>query len=187
MFEFTGGSVPTRADLQDRLEKQTGPTPEGTTWLNWVVRAGDEVVGVTQATVKEHGAVAEVAWEIGVPWQGHGYASEAAGAVVDWLTAEGVPDIRAHIHPDHTASARVARAAGLEPTDELDRRRGHLAHRRSACRRMNANRPLVCRRGGGPGAERLVDQACAVLLRWSTPAMTRPAMTRAPMKAAMAA
>ncbi|HET9541516.1 MAG TPA: hypothetical protein VFP02_00430, partial [Acidimicrobiales bacterium] len=39
-------------------------------------------------------------------------------AVVDWLTAEGVPDIRAHIHPDHTASARVARAAGLEPTDE---------------------------------------------------------------------
>ncbi|MET0147953.1 MAG: GNAT family N-acetyltransferase [Acidimicrobiales bacterium] len=118
MFEFTGGSVPTLDQLRDRLGSQTDATPEGTDWLNWVVRAGDEVVGVTQATVKEHGALAEVAWEIGVPWQGRGYAAEAATAVVDWLTAEGVPDIRAHIHPDHTASARVARAAGLEPTDE---------------------------------------------------------------------
>jgi RimJ/RimL family protein N-acetyltransferase len=117
MFEFTGGSVPTLADLQDRLEQQTGPTPDGTNWLNWVVRASDEVVGVTQATVKEHGAMAEVAWEIGVPWQGRGYASEAATVVVDWMIAQGVPDIRAHIHPDHAASAGVARAAGLEPTD----------------------------------------------------------------------
>ena len=187
MFEFTGGSVPTLADLQDRLEQQTGPTPDGTNWLNWVVRAGDEVVGVTQATVKEHGAMAEVAWEIGVPWQGRGYASEAATAVVDWLIAQGVPDIRAHIHPDHAASAGRGPCCRARADRRLDRRRGHLAHRRSACRRMNANRPLVCRRGGGPGAERLVDQACAVLLRWSTPAMTRPAMTRAPMKAAMAA
>ena len=118
MFEFTGGSVPTLDQLRDRLRSQTDATPEGTDWLNWVVHHDGVTIGVVQATVKGSWAVAEVAWEIGVPWQGHGYASEAAGAVVDWLTAEGVPDIRAHIHPDHTASARVARAAGLEPTDE---------------------------------------------------------------------
>ncbi len=118
MYEFTGGSVPTLDRLRDRLRRQTEATPEGTDWLNWVVRHDGVTIGVVQATVKGSGAVAEVAWEIGVPWQGHGYASEAAGAVVDWLTAEGVPAIRAHIHPDHTASARVARAAGLEPTDE---------------------------------------------------------------------
>ena len=117
MYAFTGGSVPTLDELRDRLRSQTSPTFEGTDWLNWVVRREGMTIGVVQATVKGSWAVAEVAWEIGVPWQGRGYASEAAAAVVGWLAAEGVPDIRAHIHPDHAASAHVARAAGLAPTD----------------------------------------------------------------------
>jgi RimJ/RimL family protein N-acetyltransferase len=118
MYEFTGGSVPTLAQLSDRLLSQTAPTPEGTDWLNWVVRSGEETLGVLQATVEGSWSVAEVAWEIGVQWWGRGYGSEAATAVVAWLVWRGVPDIRAHIHPHNAASAAVARAAGLEPTDE---------------------------------------------------------------------
>jgi RimJ/RimL family protein N-acetyltransferase len=118
MYRFTGGSVPTVDQLRDRLTRQTGPTPEGTEWRNWVVRADGVAVGVVQATITDHRSTAEVAWEVGVPWQGRGYATEATRAVVDWLTREGVPDIRANIHPDHAASQRVAAAAGLALTDD---------------------------------------------------------------------
>jgi RimJ/RimL family protein N-acetyltransferase len=72
-----------------------------------------------QATVTDDGRSADVAWEIGVPWQGRGYASEAAVAIVGWLSKRGATGIRALVHPDHDASARVAARAGLVPTDEV--------------------------------------------------------------------
>ena len=34
-----------------------------------------------------------------------------------WLDDAGVRSIVAHVHPDHAASAAVARNAGLEPTE----------------------------------------------------------------------
>ena len=60
-----------------------------------------------------------MAWVVGVPWQGHGYATEAATALVEWLRELGVDDIAAHIHPDHQASAAVAGRAGLHRTADL--------------------------------------------------------------------
>jgi RimJ/RimL family protein N-acetyltransferase len=57
-----------------------------------------------------------VAWVIASPHQGHGYARDAAQAMVSWLRHRGANTIVAHIQPDHHASAAVARAAGLEPT-----------------------------------------------------------------------
>jgi RimJ/RimL family protein N-acetyltransferase len=55
---------------------------------------------------------------IGVRWQSQGIGSEAARALVEWLRGNGVEEITACIHPDHHASAGVARHAGLHPTDE---------------------------------------------------------------------
>jgi RimJ/RimL family protein N-acetyltransferase len=37
-----------------------------------------------------------------------------------WLAAHGVERFTAHIHPEHAASGRVAAAAGLRPTEEVD-------------------------------------------------------------------
>jgi RimJ/RimL family protein N-acetyltransferase len=63
--------------------------------------------------------VAEIAWVVGAPWQGRGLASEAARGPGVWLTTRpAVRTVVAHIHPDHRASAAVATAAGLTPTDE---------------------------------------------------------------------
>jgi RimJ/RimL family protein N-acetyltransferase len=62
------------------------------------------------------GPLAEVAWIVGTPWQGRGFAREAAVALVAWLAEQGVADVVAHIHPGHAASAAVAAAAGLAPT-----------------------------------------------------------------------
>ena len=98
--------------------RPTAPRP-GATGSSAPVASPDPV-GVVQATVASDGTTADVAWEIGVPWQGRGYATEAAIAMVAWLEAHGVGTIRALIHPAHVASARVAERVGLVPTAERE-------------------------------------------------------------------
>ncbi|WP_272941414.1 GNAT family N-acetyltransferase [Kocuria rhizophila] len=76
----------------------------------------EQAVGYVQATVPLDGSPVEIAWVIGVPWQGRGYARRAAALLVGELRDHGVEGIVAHIHPDHAASQRVARGLGMEPT-----------------------------------------------------------------------
>jgi RimJ/RimL family protein N-acetyltransferase len=100
---------------------QISPDP-GEIWCNWVIllRAQGCLVGTVQATIRTAGEPsAEVAWVLGVPWQGKGIAVEAARALVGWLLRQSVRTVVAHIHPDHAASAAVAAAAGLTPTDQV--------------------------------------------------------------------
>jgi RimJ/RimL family protein N-acetyltransferase len=73
-----------------------------------------------QATVVDDGRTADVAWVVGAPFQGRGYAVEAAAGMVAWLRERGVAEVRAHIHPEHAASARVAERIGLLPTGDRD-------------------------------------------------------------------
>jgi RimJ/RimL family protein N-acetyltransferase len=97
-----------------------GHSPDGSeTWRNWVVRqrSDDRTIGTVQATIV--GDEASLAWTIGSDWQGHGYAKEAATAVSAWVATSGVVWLRAAIHPEHQASAAVARSIGLAPTTEM--------------------------------------------------------------------
>ena len=122
MHEFTGGHPLSLEELRSRYQQlESGSSPDGDeAWLNWIVRLHDGLrpVGVMQATVAADGSSADVAWEIGVAAQGKGMASEAATAIVAWLINSGVRDIRALIHPEHTASAVVASRAGLSASDD---------------------------------------------------------------------
>jgi RimJ/RimL family protein N-acetyltransferase len=124
LYEFTGGHPPTAGELRARYARQVaGRSADGRQeWRNWIIRraADGQAVGYVQATVTGGGQAAEVAWVIGLAWQGSGYAAEAAQALVAWLDARGVPVIQARIHPGHAASAAVARGAGLAPTGQVD-------------------------------------------------------------------
>ena len=124
LYAFTGDSPPDLANLRARYARQaTGRSADGAEqWLNWIARLRDsgEGIGFAQATVAANGLRADVAWLIGVPWQGRGFAAEAATAVVAWLKGAGVLVIEAHVHPDHQASEAVARRAGLAPTETFD-------------------------------------------------------------------
>ena len=53
-----------------------------------------------------------------MPYQGFGFATEAARALLSWLRAHGVGSVVATIHPDNRASAAVAAKLGLHPTRE---------------------------------------------------------------------
>lgn len=116
------------------------PRGEASGWLNWIVRRvrDGQAVGYVQATVApappgftvtppaEGSTVtpgpprplASVAWVVGVPYQGSGFATEAARALLDWLLAHGVRDVVATVHPDNRPSAAVAAGIGLRRTGE---------------------------------------------------------------------
>ena len=120
LHAFTGGAPLTPATLRTRYERLVAGSPDpAVCWLNWVLRlrADAHLTGTVQATVT--GSEAEIAWVVGAPWQGRGLASEAAQGLVSWLVGRpGIRTVVAHIHPDHHASAAVATAAGLTPTDQ---------------------------------------------------------------------
>jgi RimJ/RimL family protein N-acetyltransferase len=124
LYAFTGGSPPTAGELRARYARQNaGRSPDGSEeWRNWILRRepAGEAIGYVQATIAAQGTRAEIAWVVGVNWQGQGYAAEAAQALVAWLDSRGVTAIQAHIHPDHAASAAVARRAGLAPTGRFE-------------------------------------------------------------------
>lgn len=121
LHAYTGGAPETPGELRARYARWTAGSPDpGVGWWNWVLRVRDEgrLAGYVQATVNARDAEAEVAWVVGTRWQGQGYAKEAAVGLVGRLMGVGVRTVVAHVHPDHDASAAVAAAAGLVPTEE---------------------------------------------------------------------
>lgn len=122
LHKFIGGRPATLPELAARYRRLAiGRSSDGAeAWHNWVVRThpAREAVGTVQATVTDDGRTAAIAWVIGVSWQGRGFGSEAARALVEWLRRRGVETIEAHVHPGHVASETVARRAGLVVTQE---------------------------------------------------------------------
>ncbi|MER6397767.1 GNAT family N-acetyltransferase [Kitasatospora sp. NPDC001603] len=119
LYTFTGGGPATADALRARYARLAAGSPDpAEAWGNWVLRlrADGRLTGYVQATIGPDAA--EIAWVLGTPWQGRGLATEAARALLDHLRASGVTTVLAHVHPDHRASAAVARALGLRPTDE---------------------------------------------------------------------
>ena len=122
LYEFTGGAPPSLERLRARYARQAvGHSPDGRQgWLNWIARERETgvAVGTVQATLdrtRDGRLEAEIAWVIGAARQRRGYATEAAGAMVEWLRAQGIKRSPPHIHPDHEASMGVASRLGLAP------------------------------------------------------------------------
>ncbi|MFH8793338.1 GNAT family N-acetyltransferase [Streptomyces sp. NPDC017941] len=136
LHTFIGGAPDDVTALRARYTRMVAGSPDPrVSWCNWVLRVSADgcLAGTVQATVRpggpgrskdgcedgSDGHGAEIAWMVGTPWQGRGLATEAARGLVTWLLGRPeVTHLLAHIRPDHGASAAVARAAGLAPTDE---------------------------------------------------------------------
>ena len=139
LYTFTGGEPSTLEALRSTFARiAAARSASATAQLNWVVRhrGDDQAIGMLQAILSDGGRAAEIAWVIGVPWQGQGLATEATRAVVAWLDAQGVHTITAWIRPDHHASAAVALRAGLTSTREY---RDTEFHREQLWRRRMQN------------------------------------------------
>jgi len=123
LYAFTGGEPPTEESLTRQYAVQTrGHSADGgERWLNRLVvmDSTGEAIGYVQATIPVADAPTEISWVMGTPWQRQGHASAAASLLLAELAGLGVTDIVAHIHPDHEASAAVARRIGMGPTGEV--------------------------------------------------------------------
>ena len=122
LYAVTGGEPPTIEELRARYARQVrGRSPDGREgWLNWIVidALSGQPAGYLQVTIRSDDGhdEAELAWVIGTRWQGRGFATEAARAVVDWLARQGISTLIAHVRPGHRPSERVAESVGLRPS-----------------------------------------------------------------------
>ncbi|MEN9644409.1 MAG: hypothetical protein RL238_1078 [Actinomycetota bacterium] len=94
----------------------TGPTPGE--WVNLALVLGDPdtgtVIGDVACHLDDTSSVAEIGYTLRTEFQGKGYASEAAGALVDHLLATTpVHRIEASLDPENVPSMRVLEAIGM--------------------------------------------------------------------------
>lgn len=103
-------------ELLDGLEDTNGPTTD--LWVQLAIARidDDELVGDLAVWLDTQGALAMIGYTLAPEHQGKGYASEAAGALVDWLVAKGVHRIAATLDPENLASARVLERLGFRYT-----------------------------------------------------------------------
>jgi len=80
-----------------------------------VLRDGGAVVGYCGFFVRPVKGIT-MGYAIAPLYRGHGFATEAAAAVLDWAQAHGV-DVYASIWPPNPASARVLEKIGMRLVD----------------------------------------------------------------------
>ena len=86
------------------------------------------LVGAIGLGLDGAGEEADMGWWVGGPFQGRGYASEAASCVVDFARTMGLRRLTAGAHPDNLVSQGVARKLGMRSAGRLLRAqpaRGH--------------------------------------------------------------
>jgi RimJ/RimL family protein N-acetyltransferase len=107
-------------ELARRIERlRPRRSPDGADfWLNWVMRAGGGPVGMLEATVHPASRAAEIAYTTFVPAQRRGFATEAVGWLLPWLTSEmGVRRFRATVDTRNAASIALLRRFRFERID----------------------------------------------------------------------
>ncbi|MDO9175494.1 MAG: GNAT family N-acetyltransferase [Actinomycetota bacterium] len=82
------------------------------TGTNLAIEADGRPVGDVYVQVND--GLGEVGWTLALDARGHGYATEAAAALLHLLFTElGAHRVEASMHPDNVASARVCEAIGM--------------------------------------------------------------------------
>jgi len=83
-------------------------------WVSFAIELDGAVIGDIVACVRDGGGIAEMGYTLAPQHHGHGYATEAANAMVDHLLQhQRVHRIEASLDPENTASMRVLEAVGM--------------------------------------------------------------------------
>jgi RimJ/RimL family protein N-acetyltransferase len=96
-------------------EMATVDGPRADEWVQIAVEHAGMLIGDVAVGLDETASIATIGYTIAPAHQGHGYAVEAVGALVDRLLARtGVHRVEASLDPRNIASARVVEAVGFE-------------------------------------------------------------------------
>lgn len=122
------GAQPTvmtdRDEADARIERWRGLNAENPDEGRWAVaRRSDGVVVGTVILVRlpDGDGELEIGWHLHPDAWGHGYATEAARAVLTRAFRRGVEEVFAVVRPDNTASIAVCRRLGMEALGRTDR------------------------------------------------------------------
>jgi RimJ/RimL family protein N-acetyltransferase len=111
---------PEIGDVLDYFRGEVRKHPAHATWLlRLVIRASDRAVvgSVGGSGPPGDDGIFLIGYSVYPEHEGHGYASEAAGGLIDWaLRQRGVQRIRATIPPSNAASRRIAEKCGMVVT-----------------------------------------------------------------------
>lgn len=92
-------------------------------FLCWAIERPDGIpAGTVLLKLLPHGVgEVEVGWHLHPDSWGHGYATEAARAVVDRAFALGLPEVYAVVRPGNAPSMAVCRRLGMTPLGRMRR------------------------------------------------------------------
>ena len=79
------------------------------TEYTWAVRVGGVFAGMLGFRTRSRG----IGFWLGAPHRGHGYMTEAVGAVLDWVFASSARDVHWECYLGNASSVGVARKAGF--------------------------------------------------------------------------
>ena len=109
---------------RERLRDFTNRTPTAVANSGWfaVLRRDDgQFVGdVVLEPASWDDDVPEIGWHFAKEWQGRGYATEAAAALLEFTHAQGIPTVYAKILRTNDASRGVARRIGMSVVGSLE-------------------------------------------------------------------
>ncbi len=126
LWRFTDQEPPkTLAALRERyLRLESRRSPDTTElWLNWALerREDNQIVGVVQATVPISRTHADIAYVLGSSFRGRGIATDAVGAMLEFLREEvRVRTVRASVDSRNLPSLRVLERLAFRIDDATD-------------------------------------------------------------------
>jgi RimJ/RimL family protein N-acetyltransferase len=99
----------TPEELRERWRAREGDEER----LAWAVLLGDACIGKIDANVSADRVATNVGYVFAAAHEGHGYATEAVGAVVEHLLRAGVRALHARVDPENIRSVRVLERLGF--------------------------------------------------------------------------
>ncbi len=128
VMKWLGDGEPTLmrdlAEAHERIDRYAArsETPPLGIWAVELAATGQVLGTVLLVTLPnaEHGEV-EIGWHLHPDSWGHGYATEAARAVIERGFALGLPEVYAVVRPGNEASLAVCRRLGMQPLGRMRR------------------------------------------------------------------
>ncbi|MBQ5310652.1 MAG: GNAT family N-acetyltransferase [Oscillospiraceae bacterium] len=103
-------------------------TKERPSYYEMAVFCGDIHIGAVSLYLVEERTRAELGWTLNKKYHGHGYATEAAGALIGFAAEElGIKTFIAHCDTENTASRRVMEKLGMKLVSEHGGRKNKLS------------------------------------------------------------
>ena len=101
---------------------------EQPSYYEMAVFRGDTHIGAVSLYLSDDRSSAELGWTFNKRYHGHGYATEAAGALLRFAADElGIRRFIAHCDAENAASRRVMEKLGMRLADEYGGRRNKLS------------------------------------------------------------